>query len=133
MADPLPRCIAAAHRPGRLLAPRRRLESAWSNGKPAYRCRHGYTSAARPDSGRPKNTYIREDHILPHLAALAILLGGDDQALPERTMQLTAPSKTAGLIDQLRTAGTTLTYDPDTHTIRTGGWDSVEVTVGQDR
>jgi hypothetical protein len=23
----------------------RRLESAWSNGKPAYRCRHGYTSA----------------------------------------------------------------------------------------
>jgi site-specific DNA recombinase len=25
----------------------RRLESAWSNGKPAYRCRHGYTSAAR--------------------------------------------------------------------------------------
>ena len=26
----------------------RRLESAWSNGKPAYRCRHGYTSAARP-------------------------------------------------------------------------------------
>ncbi len=27
----------------------RRLESAWSTGKPAYRCRHGYTSAARPD------------------------------------------------------------------------------------
>jgi site-specific DNA recombinase len=33
----------------------RRLESAWSNGKPAYRCRHGYTSAtgSRPD--RPVN------------------------------------------------------------------------------
>ena len=27
----------------------RRLESAWSNGKPAYRCRHGYISAASPD------------------------------------------------------------------------------------
>src|SRR5216683_4228857 len=26
----------------------RRLESAWSNGKPAYRCRHGYTSATSP-------------------------------------------------------------------------------------
>ena len=31
-----------------------RLESAWSNGKPAYRCRHGYTSATRPDPARPK-------------------------------------------------------------------------------
>src|SRR5216683_7310839 len=30
----------------------RRLESAWSNGKPAYRCRHGYTSATSPDPRR---------------------------------------------------------------------------------
>jgi hypothetical protein len=51
----------------------RRLESAWSNGKPAYRCRHGYTSATRPDPARPKNLYIREDTILPRLAALVIL------------------------------------------------------------
>ena len=55
-------------------AVRARLESAWSNGKPAYRCRHGYTSATRPDRRRPKNTYIREDRILPHLAAIAILM-----------------------------------------------------------
>jgi site-specific DNA recombinase len=54
----------------------RRLESAWSNGKPAYRCRHGYTSAARPRPGRPANTYVREDQIMPHLAAIAILLVG---------------------------------------------------------
>ena len=33
----------------------RRLESAWSNGKPAYRCRHGYASATRPGPGRPNN------------------------------------------------------------------------------
>jgi hypothetical protein len=45
----------------------RRMESAWSNGKPAYRCRHGHTSAAAPDPGRPKNAYIREDRILAHL------------------------------------------------------------------
>ena len=55
----------------------RRLESAWSNGRAAYRCRHGHASAARPDPGRPKNTYVREDEVLPHLAALAILLAGD--------------------------------------------------------
>jgi site-specific DNA recombinase len=50
----------------------RKLESAWSNGKPAYQCRHGYTSATRPDLARPKNTYVREDQILPHLAAILI-------------------------------------------------------------
>jgi site-specific DNA recombinase len=54
----------------------RRLESCWSNGKPAYRCRHGYSSATGPDPDRPKNTYVREDQILPHLAAIAILLAG---------------------------------------------------------
>jgi site-specific DNA recombinase len=32
----------------------RRLESAWSNGKPAHRCRHGYTSATRPEPDRRK-------------------------------------------------------------------------------
>ncbi len=54
----------------------RRLESAWSNGKPACRCRHGYTSATRPDPTRPKNLYIREDTIMPRLRALAILPAG---------------------------------------------------------
>src|SRR6266700_8192828 len=52
----------------------RRMESAWSNGKPAYRCRHGHTSAMAPDPARPKNTHIREDKLLPHLPALHLLL-----------------------------------------------------------
>ena len=34
----------------------RRLKSAWSNGKPASRCRHGYTSATRARPGRHGNT-----------------------------------------------------------------------------
>jgi hypothetical protein len=37
----------------------------------------------------------------------------------------------AGLIDQLRTAGIIVTYDPDTRTIRTS--DSAAVAIGQDR
>jgi site-specific DNA recombinase len=49
----------------------RRMESAWSNGKPAYRCRHGRTSATAPDPARPKNAYVREDGLLPHLPAPA--------------------------------------------------------------
>ena len=53
---------------------RRRMEPAWSNGKAAYRCRHGHTSAATPDPGRPKNAYLREDRTLRHLPALHLLL-----------------------------------------------------------
>jgi DNA invertase Pin-like site-specific DNA recombinase len=58
----------------------RRLESSWSNGRPAYRCRHGYASAIRPDPARARNVYVREDQIIPHLAALAILLACHEHA-----------------------------------------------------
>jgi hypothetical protein len=111
----------------------RRLESAWSNGRPAYRCRHGYTSATRPDSGRPKNTYVREDQILSHLAALAILLA--DDGAPDRARQpnITAPAETADLIDQLRATGTVLTYDPQHRTLCTDGHDALSVTIGKNR
>jgi hypothetical protein len=44
-------------------------------------------------------------------------------------MQVTNPGETADLIDQLRTAGITLTHDPDTRTIRTGDRDSLAITV----
>ena len=106
----------------------RRLESAWSNGKPAYRCRHGYTSATRPDPTRPKNLYIREDTILPRLAALAILQQGSGH-LPHGRMQgrakhghtqITAPAQAADQIEQLRATGVSLIYDPASHVLRTG-------------
>jgi hypothetical protein len=49
---------------GVLLSARRDLAA-------AYRCRHGHTTATRPDPARPGNAYIREDQILPRLPALA--------------------------------------------------------------
>jgi site-specific DNA recombinase len=105
----------------------RRLESCWSYGRPAYRCRHGSTSAAVPDPARPKNTYVREDQILPHLAALAILLSGP-AAKPARgsriRAQLTRPAGAAALIGQLHADGTVLTYDPDDRTLRADGLDA---------
>jgi site-specific DNA recombinase len=111
----------------------RRLESAWSNGKPAYRCRHGHTSAAGPDPGRPKTAYVREDQILPHLAALAILLAAPDRA-PARgnrsLVQVTGPAATAALIDRLRADGVVLTYDPEDRTLRAG--DAPSVAIGRD-
>ena len=101
----------------------RRLESCWFYGRPAYRCRHGYTSATRPEPGRPPNTNVREDQILPHLAAIAILLAGPARK-PDWTnrglAQLPGPDSTAALIDQLRSGGTVLTYDPQDRTLRVG-------------
>jgi hypothetical protein len=57
-----------------------------------------------------KNTYVREDQVLPHLTAIAILLGRD-QAPSAGAVHITAPDEAAALIDQLRAADITLTYD----------------------
>ncbi|MCK2214068.1 zinc ribbon domain-containing protein [Actinomadura sp. ATCC 31491] len=46
----------------------RRLDSHWANGRPGYRCRHGYTSA-RPREAGLKFLYIREDRLLAELLA----------------------------------------------------------------
>jgi hypothetical protein len=50
------------------------MDARWVNNRAGYRCRHGYTSAQRAVSGRAKNLYVREDHILASLPAhLAVL------------------------------------------------------------
>ena len=76
---------------------------------------------------------MREDQILPHLAAVAILLASGGRPSGNGTAQVTAPAETADLIDRLRDSGAVLTYDPETRTIRTGGSEPVAVTVGRDR
>jgi site-specific DNA recombinase len=111
----------------------RRLESAWSNGKAAYRCRHGYTSAAGSSPGRPKNLYVREDQILPRLAALAILYtdgSHSPQGGEQASAQVTAPAQAANLIDRLQAADVTLIYDPATRALRTDTNNFLAVTVG---
>jgi hypothetical protein len=58
-----------------------------------------------PDPVRPKATYLREDEIPPHLAALAILRA--ESGTPDRARRagITAPAWVADLIEQLRAAG----------------------------
>ena len=77
---------------------------------------------------------MREDQILPHLAAIAILLAGSagESGRGNRSLaQLTGPDGTAALIDQLRAGGTVLAYDPDSRTLRACGHDAPSITIGK--
>jgi site-specific DNA recombinase len=108
----------------------RLLESCWSNGKPAYRCRHGRTTATRPDPARPPNAYIREDQILARLPALGILLGAPGPSSRKQgRAHSRVPAGAAELISYPRARGITLTYDPGEHALRAGTHGAVSVTI----
>jgi site-specific DNA recombinase len=89
---------------------------------------------ARNQDG-PPNTYVRKDQIVPHLAAIGILLAGPAGKPTRRNRslaQITGPAGTAALIDQLRADGVVLTYDPQDRTLRTDGHHALAVTIGKD-
>jgi hypothetical protein len=94
----------------------RRMESAWSNGKPAYRCRHGYTTASKPRPSRLSNAYIREDRILPHLPALHLRLtepaAGQRRQRTRRGHDVRHRASPEDVISYLREHWISLTYDP---------------------
>lgn len=48
----------------------RKMDAHWVHGRPGYRCRHGFNSAAARPAGAPGNTYVREDAVLPELSQL---------------------------------------------------------------
>jgi hypothetical protein len=79
---------------------------------------------------------VREDQILPHLAAISILLAGRVSGRGRGDCgpgQVTGPADTAALIDQLRDVGVVLSYHPDDRTLHTGDHDALSVTIGKDR
>ncbi|WP_225095351.1 recombinase family protein [Streptomyces sp. CoH27] len=96
----------------------RRMESHWTHHRPGYRCRHGHTSATRPDPGRALNAYLREDHVLPHLAALHLRLtsrlGRPGSASVSRDAVQPTPAQA---IAHLRSEEITLAYDPAARTL----------------
>jgi hypothetical protein len=99
----------------------RRMESAWSNGKPAYRCRHGRTSATAPEPAWPKNTYVREDTLLPHLPALHLLLTSPATRARRRTRggsDVRAAVNLGEVIGYLREHEITLTWNPAAATVQ---------------
>jgi hypothetical protein len=77
---------------------------------------------------------VREQEILPHVAAVAILLAAPALARGNRRqVGLTGAAGTAALIDALRADGVVLTHDPDGRTLRVGDHDRLSVTIGKNR
>jgi site-specific DNA recombinase len=111
----------------------RRMESAWSNGRPAYRCRHGHTSTSAPDPGRPRNAFIREDRILPHLPALHLLLTQADSTESERRRRTRRGADARhraspeDVIAGLRENQVTLTFDAAAGTLRAEGAAAIQI------
>jgi site-specific DNA recombinase len=100
------------------------MESAWFNGKPAYRCRHGRTSATAPARDWPKNTYIREDKLLPHLPALHLLLTTTAVCARRRTRAGSDVRSTVSpgeVIAYLREHEITLTWNPASAALQARG------------
>jgi site-specific DNA recombinase len=93
------------------------------DNRAAYRCRHGNTSASAPGPGRPKNLYIREDRILPHLPALYILLIGSEPAPGS------VPPTVTEVISHLREREIGLIYEPETRTLRANTPQEVKITL----
>ena len=108
------------------------MESAWSNGKPAYRCRHGHTSATAPDPGRPGNAYVREDRILSRLPALYLLLTGTEPAGGRRRRTRRGADVRPAIspeeaIGYLREHEITLTWDQAARSLSTGATGNITI------
>ena len=111
----------------------RRMESAWSNGKATYRCRHGHTSAASSGPGRRRNAYVREDRILP---AMYLLLTSADPGARRRRrtrrgIDVPPPASAEDVIGYLRKHGITLTWDPAAGTLQAGATEPIKTATGK--
>jgi site-specific DNA recombinase len=85
------------------------------------------TSASKADPDRPKNLYLREDRILPHLRALWVLLSGADLEPGA------VPPATTEVISHLRAQKITLTYGPQASALKADTPREVKITLDPTR
>ena len=112
----------------------RRMDSAWSSGRAAYRCRHGHTSAAGPDPGRPRNAYLREDRALARLPALHLMLNQAELPRLHRRRTRSGVDVRPAVSPQdaarfLRENETVLVYDQTAGTLNVGKTDITESVI----
>jgi site-specific DNA recombinase len=104
----------------------RLMESCWSNGKAAYRCRHGHTTATRPDPAR-RTPISARTRSCP--ASRPWTSSSAPRPAGPQAEHSPLPAPAADLIAYLRAKDITLTYDPDEHTLRAGTHDPVSITI----
>ena len=78
-----------------------------------------------PDPDRPKNAYVREDHLMPRLPGLHLLLTGTEPAgerrrRTRRGADVRCPASEQDVIGYLREHGITLIYDQAAGTLQAG-------------
>jgi hypothetical protein len=83
----------------------RKMDSHRCHGRPAYRCRHGHTTARTRPEDAPRNLYLREDHLLAHIAAHLTTAGIADNPDPDQTTRLVDD---LGLVFRCDTTGVAL-------------------------
>lgn len=83
----------------------RLMDSHWVHERPSYRCRHGHSSAQPGSSSRPRNLYVREDHLLDRIR-------GDQQL--HRQLTKLADRDPDAIADGLRTNNAIVVCDHNT-------------------
>ncbi|WP_329245794.1 recombinase family protein [Actinoallomurus sp. NBC_01490] len=93
----------------------RRMEGAWNNGRANYRCHH-----RAADSELPGSVFVREDRLLPHLAALLIRIKIESRRCV--TLQnIQIPEDTDQQVAMCRRLGLALRYDHLAQTLTVQG------------
>jgi len=80
----------------------RSMQSQLSHGNPAYRCRHGHTTAHRAAMRQARNLYLREDVILGRIFAQLHTLTSRDDRVRDEIVRLQHNRNAADLIMFLR-------------------------------
>ncbi|RZU53215.1 recombinase-like zinc beta ribbon protein [Krasilnikovia cinnamomea] len=86
----------------------RSMESQLSHGNPAYRCRHGRTSAHPTSTRQEPNLYLREDIILARIFVQLHTVTSRDAAILEKIAGLQQNPNAAGLVSFLRAHNLTI-------------------------
>ncbi|WP_205717907.1 recombinase family protein [Actinomadura soli] len=90
----------------------RRMEGAWNNGRANYRCHHLRATG----TDLPRSVFVREDKIVPHLAALLIRFKAESMS-PCSLGDADIPRDVAGQVAMCRELGLTLRYDHRTQSL----------------
>jgi site-specific DNA recombinase len=83
----------------------RSMQSQLSHGNPAYRCRHGHTSAHLVAMRQARNLYLREDVILGRIIAQMHTITSRDAGVRDEIASLQRTRKVTDLITFLRVHG----------------------------